>query len=242
MKILPFLAAGLVFGGSISGARAQAPAAGQSGADMQVNIQSLVEGRPASLPTGSAELKGSPYAIDRWLPGHLVLASKVRLAPVPLKYDVLGQRLLMRHDFKARDSLQLNDRQVVRFTLEEPATALTPARTRTFERFSDAPEPRHRAAYAEVLHQGRYTLLKHYLKTLRKANTQSAYGDRSYDEIENQTTYYLRRPDASVVPVKLSLKGFSEAAPDLAATFRQAGPAPKTEAGWAAALTAADPR
>lgn len=240
MEILRSLAAALAFLSSILAARAQSPAAGQSGADMQVNIQSLVAGRPASLPTGSAELKGSPYVADRWLLGRLVLGNKISLKPVPLKYDVLGQRLLMRENFQSRDSLQLNDTQVVHFTLDEPATALAPARTRTFQRFLDAPDPRYRAAYAEVLHEGRYALLKHYLKTLRKANNQSAYGDRSYDEIEDKTAYYLRRPDGRVVPIKLNLKGLAEAAPDLA--LKQAQPAPKTEADWAAALDAADPR
>lgn len=162
---------------------------------------------------------------------------------MPLKYDVLHQRLLMRQSYKAPDSLQLDDRLVAHFTLDEPATALTPARTRRFERFADAPEPRHRAAYVEVLHAGgRYALLKQYVKVLRKADYQNPYGTGShYDEVEDQTLYYLRGPAARVVPVKLSAKALAAAAPDLAARLKQASPAPQTEADWAAALATADP-
>ena len=47
----------------------------------------------------------------------------------------------------------------------------------------------------------------------------SADGDRSYDEIEDKTAYYLRRPDGRVVAVKLTVKSLAEAAPDLERFF-----------------------
>lgn len=229
--------------GSVLTAQGQTPAAGQGGADMDVNIKSLVSGLPASLPTGSVELKGSPYAFARWLPAHITLNNKVKLAPLPLKYDILNQRLLMRENFTTRDSLRLDDRQVAGFVLDEPTTPLSAARTRTFQRFSDAADARNRAAYVEVLHQGRYTLLKQYLKTVHKADYQNAYGNGNrFDEVEDKVQYYVRSPDARVVPVKLNMKSIAAAAPDLAATLKKSPPAAETEDGWIAALNAADPK
>ena len=219
----------------------QAPAAGQSGAEMNVNVQALVQGRPAMLPSSSADTKGSPYVLDKWVPGRLRLSNNVVLAALPLKYDVLNRRILMREDFKTQDSLQLDDRQVVSFTLDEPATPLAPAQVRLFQRFSDSPDVGYRSAYAEIVHQGRYTLLKLYGKKLLVADHQTPYGsNRRENDIENRTQYFLRRPDASVVLVKLNLRALMAAAPDLAAKLAQANPAPKTDADWSVALGAAD--
>lgn len=232
------------FSGAALTAASQTPAPPQSGLDRQVNIESLVNGRAASLPTGdNVELRGTPYAIPRWLTGRLVLNNTLPLAPIPLKYDVLHQRLLMRADFKTADSLLLDDHLVTRFALDEPASAQGPARTRQFRRFADAPEPRARLAYVEVLHEGRYALLKQYLKTLHKADYQSAYNtDRRFDEIEDAQLYHLRLPDGRILPVKLNLKSVLAVAPDLAARLKTNASPLKTEADWAAALDAADPR
>ena len=238
-----FLAGIIWTGGQAANAQstnAQA-AVRQSGLDMQTNITSLVKGLAASLPNGSAEMKGSPYVISQWLPGHITLSNKLTLQPVLLKYDVLHQRLLMRPDAKKPDSLQLKDQTIAQFILDESATALRPARPRIFQRFADAPEARWRVAFVEVLHEGRYALLKHYVKVLHAADFKSAYGNNQYDEVEDKQAYFLRRPDSSVVPVKLTLKSMLAAAPDLGPVLKQADTA-KTDMEWAAALNAADPR
>ncbi len=239
MKFTSFLVAAL-FLGSAAGAQAQSSGAvSPGGADVQTNIQSLVAGRPASLPSGTADTKGSPYVLNRWLPGRVRLSNNVVLAAIPLKYDVLNRRILMRETLQSRDSLQLDDRQVVSFTLDEAATPLAPARVHLFQRFTDAPDAGYRSAYAEILHQGRYTLLKLHAKKFIPADYQTAYGNgRRDNEIEDRQLYFLRRPDASVVPVKLNLRALMAAAPDLAAKLAQASP--NTEADWSRVLGAAD--
>lgn len=217
----------------------------QEGAAAQANLNALSAGAPTVVPRGSSDgLKGSPYADNRWLPAQLTLSNNLPLAPVPLKYDVLEHRLLMRPLQRPNDSLQLDDRLVVRFVLQEPATALGPARQRVFRRFMEAPTPRQRADYVEVLHEGRYTLLKHHLKTLKKANFQGAYSaDQRYDEIEDKSAYYLRTPESSLLAVKLVAKSLQTAAPELSDALKAAIAAqkPKTEADWAAVFYAADP-
>jgi hypothetical protein len=238
MKI-PFLAV-MALLLATGAARAQ-----QDGATAQTNLAALVNGAPAVLPKGSSEgVKGSPYADNRWLSGQLTLSSRLPLAPLPLKYDVLEKRLLIRTVQRPNDSLVLDDRLVKSFVLQEPASALGPARQRVFRRFEEAPTSPNRLDYVEVLHEGRYTLLKQYVKRMKKADFQGAYStDRRYDEIEDATVYYLRTPTGSLTPVKLNLKTLQAAAPDLSNALKTSAATqkPKTEADWATVFNAADP-
>ena len=234
--LLPLLLTGAL-------AQAQTAAIGQEGAAGVSNLSDLTRGMPAVLPHGRGEgTVGSPYADARWLPGQLRLTNNLPLAPIPLKYDVLEHRLLMRSSARATDSLQLDDARVASFVLMEPASDLGPARARQFRRFAEAPLARERPDYVEVLHAGRYTLLKHYTKVLKKASQPGAYSTSpTPDVIEDHPTYYLRTPEAALLPVKLTLKALQAAAPALAAALKTAARAPKTEADWVALLRAVDP-
>lgn len=223
---------------------ATAAHAQNDGSAAQANLNTLVSGAPTMVPRGSSDgLKGSPYADARWLPAQITLSNKLPLSPVQLKYDVLDHRLLMHKPAPSPDSLQLDDRLVERFVLLDP-TASGTAHSRTFRRFREAPSPQYRADYVEVLHEGSYALLKHHLKTMKKASLQGAYNtDQRYDEIEDKSVYYLRLPDASITSVKLTLKTLQTAAPALANGLKTAAAAlkPKTEADWVAVFNAADP-
>ena len=230
---------------SVRIANGQQPAISQTGMAAQSNLDALVAGSPTVVPRGGSEgVMGSPYVDNRWLPAYITLANKVPLAPIPLKYDVLNRRLLMRPITRPNDSLQLDDQRVVRFELEEPSSAQSKTR-RVFRRFEEAPEPKYRASYVEVLHEGRYSLLKHYNKVLRKANNSAAYstGER-YDELEDKNTYYLRLPNATVTPIKLNSKALQSAAPALAPKLRESAAAKtaKTDVEWVAVLEAIDPK
>jgi hypothetical protein len=220
---------------------AQQPQIEQVGAAGQANLQALVAGSPTVLPNGaSKETIGSPYADSRWLPAKLIMSNKVPLAPVPLKYDVLNKRLLMRLVERPKDSLQLDDRLLERFILQEPATALTPARERVFRRFTEAPVAGHRTQFVEVLQEGKYTLLKQYVKNLQKAPTGAYATGNRFDEIEDKTNFYIRRPNATAVAVKLNLKSIQSAVPELATALKDAPGAKtaKTETEWAAVFKA----
>lgn len=216
----------------------------QAGQAAQANIEALTSGAAAVLPRGNSYgLIGSPYADNRWLPGHLQLTSGLPLAPVPIKYDILNHRLLMR-PLNRTDSLVLDDRKLVSFELEEPGLLGGPRRRR-FRRFLEAPVPAQRAEYVEVLHAGRYELLKRYAKKLIKANYQGAYstGER-YDQVEDKVSYFLLLPDKQLIPVKLGLKSLQAAAPALAEALKSAPGAAtaKTEADWAAVMATVDSR
>lgn len=222
------------------------PPVEQTGAAARDNIDALGRGDAAIVrnPT-SAGVMGSPYIDNRWLLARLTLSTKVPLAPVPLKYDVLNQRLLMRPFNRPNDSLQLDDRSVTRFELDEPVAGTTTVRKRVFRRFEEAPVPNQRTDYVEVLHEGRYSLLKRYVKMLRKANNAGAYNTgQQYDQVEDKNVYYLRRPGASLVPIKLSVKTLQAAMPELAAALKESDAAQKakTDAEWASVLDTLDPK
>lgn len=228
--------------GCVTVVQAQQPIS-QAGAAGQANIEALTSGAAAVLPKGEAYgLIGSPYVDKRWLPARLQMTNGTPMAPVPVKYDVLNRRLLML-PYSRKDSLVLDDRKLAGFVLEEPARGAQPARLRKFRRFTEAPVATQKSDYVEVLHEGNYTLLKRYGKTLRKASYQGAYssGER-YDEVEDKNTYYLLRPDGQLEPVKLGLKPLQAAAPGLAAALKAApgAAAAKTEADWVAVLAKVD--
>jgi hypothetical protein len=222
------------------------PASEQTGAAAQANINALGRGDAAIVRgPSSAGMIGTPYVDNRWLLARITLSSKVPLAPVPLKYDVLHHWLLMRPLNSTADSLQLDDRLVTYFELEEPVAGTTQSRRRVFRRFEEAPVAYQRTDYVEVLHENRYSLLKRYVKVLRKANNAGPYskGD-SYDTLEDKNVYFVRRPDATLVPTKLTLKALQTAAPELATTLKQsaAAQAAKTDAEWAAVFASLDPK
>ena len=217
-------------------------ASGQSGNAGLMKINDFTS-NTAMINRSSTILRGSPYADRRWLPAHLVMTSNVQLPRVPLKYDVLNQRLLMRSLERASDSLQLDDRLLASFELEEPATNSTPAHRRTFRRFLEAPLPTQRPEFVEVLHEGKYKLLKRYVKTLRKAAPQNGFDSGSAtDEVMDKTVYYMSLPDASVVQVKLTLKSLQSAAPALGTALLLVPGAAlaKTDAEWATVFDQAD--
>lgn len=216
-----------------------------TGAAAQANLNTLTTGAPTMVPRGTSEgTKGSPYADNRWRMAQITLSNHLPLAPMPLKYDVLSQRLLMQKTAPSHDSLQLDDRLVQQFVLLNPSTGGLAARPQVFRRFAEAPEAADRTSYVEVLHQGKYTLLKRHRRTLKAANYQGAYSTNShYDEIEDHSDYFLSAMGAPAQPVKLALKPLQQAAPTLAEALKSATTAqhPRTDADWSLVLDLADP-
>lgn len=214
-------------------------------ASAQANLNSLTTGAPTVLPRGTSEgTKGSPYADSRWRMAQITLSNRGPLALVPLKYDVLDQRLLMHKAAPSPDSLQLDDRLVQQFVLLNPATGGLAARPQLFRRFAEAPVATDRGSYVEVLHQGKYTLLKRHRRTIQKASPEGAYSNGNhYDEIQDRSDYFLSAAGAPAQPVKLALKPLQQAAPDLAEALKSAAAAqrPRTDADWGRVLDIADP-
>jgi len=209
-------------------------------ANIQENMNSIVKGSAAmTMDNRYAGVTGTPYLVPRWLSADITTRQKKVVEALPLKYDVLQQHLLMRDPQKG-DSLLLDDNMVTSFVLSDPSRV---HEKRTFRRFLEAPNPAQSREFVEVLHQGKYALLKQYNKTLDKANFKGAYSvDQRSDEIQDKITYYLTRPTGAAVPVKLNIKALQTAAPELASALKEEGSkrSVKTEDDVVALLGAVD--
>ncbi|MDO7845873.1 hypothetical protein Q5H92_05855 [Hymenobacter sp. M29] len=253
MKAKLVLAGGLIFAGI--GARAQVGVIQNNpvmqrdyskvGANEYGNLNDLTNGAPHLLTRSTKPgTLGSPYADGRWLSATVTLANKLPLKPMLLKYDVLERRLLMYRSAPENDSIELDDHQVAAFVLNEPASNQGPARQRLFRRFEESAVGSQRLDYVEVLHAGRYTLLKHYLKTIKQPSFGGMYSNGAApDEIEDASEYFLKAADGPLTPIKLNAKSMQAAAPALSAALKTAISAqkPRTDADWTAVLDAADP-
>ena len=224
--------------------KTEIPKLKQDGFSGKYNVQALVDGNSVTLPRGEPYgLKGSPYLDKRWLNTSVQLTDNAKPEEVLLKYDILEQRLIVRLPKSPNDSIRLNDASVVGFTIAVPGDYDRPAHQRYFRRFMEAPTLGQQLTYVEVLHQGKYTLLKRYSKLKRKANYQGAYSpDQRYDEVDDRNQYFLLRPDKVLVPIKMTLKMLQAAAPELALKTVSGAETAKNDTDWAAVLAAAEAR
>ncbi|SMC00492.1 hypothetical protein SAMN00120144_1246 [Hymenobacter roseosalivarius DSM 11622] len=206
-----------------------------SGNAAQENLKSLVNGSAAiSFDNRYEGVRGTPYLVAAWVPGTIQLASKVHLPETKLKYDANQRLLLMLRGPK--DSTYVDMNKIEGFVLRDP----TRTQPRAFQRFYDAPDPVLRREYFEVLAPGNYSFLKLQRKTLQKASYSGAYSaDRRYDELLDQTDYYIRTADGRLQPLKLNSKALQAALPEHAAQIQvelKKRPALRTEADFVALI------
>ena len=224
MKTVHVLAATLLLTSEV--AVAQTPSAVTSPDPQTNNMQdpSKIQQYTRSLEAMRADnpykgVSGSPYLVPRWLPATITTRTKAVMQAVPLKYDVLQQRLLTRDPQKG-DSMLLQDDFVVSFVLTDPNR---PQEKRQFRRFLEAPNPAQSREFVEVLHQGKYTLLKQYTKEVQRAGYKDAANfDDTPTAIDDKTAYYLAHANGPAMPIKLKLKALQTAAPDLASALKEA--------------------
>ena len=232
MKKRIALLAVMVLAGASVQAQSSTVSSGNAG---QENLKALVNGAPSISFDGRYEgVRGTPYLLAAWMKGELQLASKATVTDATLKYDV-NQRLLLL--LRApKDSIYLDMNKVEGFVLRDP----TKPAARSFRRYYDAPDPVLRREYFEVLAPGNYSLLKLQRKTLQKANYAGAYSaDRRYDELIDQTDYFLHTADGRLQPLKLNQKALLTALPEHAAKIQaelKKRPAPRTEADFVALI------
>lgn len=215
MKAVLFLAGGLLLTGAVQAQNHNL----NNPANIQENMNSLVRGAAGvTIDNRYQGVAGSPYVVPRWLPATITLRTKKKMEAVPLKYDVLQHRLLVRNPHKG-DSLEINDTPIQEFVLTDVVNGSSTARR--FRRFDDALEPNSARDFVEVLHEGKYTLLRHYKKDLEKANFKGAYSpDQRTDRLQTTEVIYLRLPDGKMSVIKPNLKALQTAAPALATQLK----------------------
>lgn len=205
--LLGIVTTGLVLAQSTSSASSQANPNPKTpaGFDAQSNLNAIAGAAGNGAVVRSFDnryegLKGSPLLIEQWIPGEVELNNGNRIINVAIKYDVMGHQLYLKTP--KNDSVRLNESHVKQFVLNGNDAK------QTFMRGADLnADASLKTNLMRVIYQGKYSLVQVPKKTFQKANYQGAYnaGIR-YDEILDESAYYLLRPDGTSEKIKLNRK------------------------------------
>lgn len=153
-------------------------------------------------------LRGSPYFLPEWNKGQIEMASGQHYKDVPIKFDASRQQLILLRPQAGNDSIIVNANQVKSFQFTS-----NDGQFYVFRRYPAAitDDESLKEGYFLVLHQDKSALLKRVMKSFRKADYKSAYSnDIRYDEFRPAYSYYLLKPDQTLIKVKLSDKAIIE--------------------------------
>lgn len=172
---------------------------------------------------------GTPYLLPNWSNGQIVLTNGKQYYNVPIKFNAARQELMLLRPKQGNDSIIVDRGTVLGFRLEDAL-----GQSYLFRRYPDATysDPPVASGYFLVLYEGKTALLKRVAKTFQEANFKGGYasGNR-YDTFTDANTYYLLKPDKTLVKVKLSKKSLLDALADKREQLKAAQADPSTEAG-----------
>ncbi|GAB3703316.1 hypothetical protein GCM10027592_33150 [Spirosoma flavus] len=157
-------------------------------------------------------LRGTPYFLPEWNNGQIEIISGQNYRNVPIKFNAYKQQLLLLRKQANTDSIIVNPNQVKSFQFTDNLGQLY-----VFRRYPDVKteETMAKEGYFLVLYQGKSSLLKRISKTFKQADYKSPYSnDIRYDEFQNAISYYLLKPDQTLIKVKLSDKALLDAISD----------------------------
>lgn len=157
-------------------------------------------------------LRGTPYFLPDWNKGQVEMTAGQRYTSVPLKFDAYQQQLMLLRTWAGNDSIVVDADQVVRFTLTNKA-----GQSFLFRRLpvGGSTNQLPGGGYFLVLYEGKNTLLKRVAKAFRPADYKNPYANNvRYDEFRDAFSYYLLKPDKSLLKVKLSDKSLIDALGD----------------------------
>lgn len=138
-------------------------------------------------------VKGSPFYIDEWLPGTLVLKNGRSVDDVKIKYNMYEDELLLL-DPKS-GALYVDRDSISSFTIENASNT---------EKFVISRHPKKDVSqYYRVVHPGDPMLLEHTNVVYEKADYQGGYSNqKTFDEFKKYEAFYaLSKNDA--VPQKI---------------------------------------
>ena len=167
---------------------------------------------------------GTPFLVPYWSRGHVRMTTGNVSRPW-LKYDLAKNRLLWRRT--ATDSLELDTSLITEFSLADSirGTAYT-YRRYLATRIANLAL---RTVFFEVSYdEGKAALLRRRTRTLLSSSTGSSLAGRQASKWQEANTFYLKRSDNVIEPVKLNTKSVltalgQERAPLLAAYATREG-------------------
>ena len=148
-------------------------------------------------------VKGSPFLYDQWIRGRITVRNGHTFENLKVKYDLYHDEIRVKRQDGA---IVIPEKSSVQwFTLDSTTT-----RVRRFVRV-DYLENYRKFPYnhfAEVLYEGKSTLLALYNKSLIRADYRGAYNaNRPYDKFsEVAISYYLIAPNGKVSLLKPNVK------------------------------------
>lgn len=162
-----------------------------------------VTGRPVSA-SPSDNVEGTPYLVDEWKPGSVILRKGVMIKDMQLKFDVLRNKLYFLRDgamFEFADSvrdfyLNYSDGSSVGLVYRNNFPAVDRNTTSTFY---------------ELLVDGKISLLKYRSKTSMEIKGIDLRVTKKY---EDRQQYYLALPGNRMMKIKRDKKSLYEALPE----------------------------
>jgi hypothetical protein len=162
-----------------------------------------------------APVTGSPFLLPGWALGTVAMRTGNVQRQQWLKYDLSAARLLWRRP--QDDSVELFTTMVREFTLRDSATH----QTHVFRLYPEARTelPVLRATFFDVRYDaGRTALLRHLTRQIQTQTSSGALTTIKKSAWSNKTAYYLKLPDQTLVPVRLSNRSVLDA---LAPQYRE---------------------
>jgi hypothetical protein len=151
---------------------------------------------------------GSPYLLPGWALGTVAMRTGNVQRQQWLKYDLSAGRLLWRRP--QGDSVELFTTMVREFTLRDSATH----QTHVFRLYPavQTEQPVLRATFFDVRYDaGRTALLRHLTRQVRTQSSGGAMTTIKKSEWSSKTVYFLKLPNQTLVPVRLSSRSVLEA-------------------------------
>lgn len=157
-------------------------------------------------------MQGTPYFIDEWLSGKLVFTNgdagkKSHL----LKYNTQTKELLMKRP--QGDSIIVFPNQITAFTINDASKNVSYPFIKVENLKADGGTVP--VCFLMVLYKNKSSLLKYVSKNILKANYQGGYSaDRRYDSYVDNSQYFIRKSDNSLVKVKVKKSSVLDALED----------------------------
>lgn len=157
-------------------------------------------------------MQGTPYFIDEWLSGKLVFTNgdagkKSHL----LKYNTQTKELLMKRP--QGDSIIVFPNQITAFTINDASKNVSYPFIKVENLKADGGTVP--VCFLMVLYKNKSSLLKYVSKNVLKANYQGGYSiDRRYDSYVDNSQYFIRKADNSLVKVKVKKSSVLDALED----------------------------
>ncbi len=157
-------------------------------------------------------MQGTPYFIDEWLTGKLVFTNgdagkKSHL----IKYNTQTKELLMKRP--QGDSIVVFPNQITAFTINDDSKNVSYPFVKVENLKADGGTVP--VCFLMVLYKNKTSLLKYVSKSILKANYQGGYSaDRRYDSYVDNSQYFIRKADNSLVKVKVKKSSVLDALED----------------------------